>query len=156
MQEQACWSGCPSLPNHKADQPDCPVPDGTMHMWSILPDMRAHTGRRCLPLTSTPVSHMHEGNGGGLVTVDGYSGHVHAGPCDRGSLRGGGGGFRPPGMNPGFPRNPSLASLPLLSTVCSILLRAPARQMVIRLMLCPCREGSGVQGTSQTAGHSTR
>ena len=67
--------------------------------------------------------------------------------------------------NPGFPRNPSLAPLPLLSTVCSIFLpthpppnqhplnrvylqctrtpgpRAPARQMVVRIILCPCLEG---------------
>ena len=67
--------------------------------------------------------------------------------------------------NPGFPRNPSLAPLPLLSTVCSIFLpthpppnqhplnrvylqctrtpgpRAPARQMVVRTMMCPCLEG---------------
>ena len=67
--------------------------------------------------------------------------------------------------NPGFPRNPSLAPLPLLSTVCSIFLpthpppnqhplnrvylqctrtpgpRAPARQMVVRIILSPCHEG---------------
>ena len=43
---------------------------------------------------------------------------------------------------PGFPRNPSLASLPLLSTVCSVQgPRAPARQMVVRLILRPCLEG---------------
>ena len=29
--------------------------------------------------------------------------------------------------------------------------RAPARQMVVRLILCPCREGSEAQGTSQTS-----
>ena len=44
---------------------------------------------------------------------------------------------------PGFPRNPSLAPLPLLSTVCSIFSgpRAPARQMVVRITLCTCLEG---------------
>ena len=36
--------------------------------------------------------------------------------------------------NPGFPRNPSLAPLPLFFTVC-----APARQMDVRLLLCCVR-----------------
>ena len=87
-----------------------------------------------------------------------------------------------PTQVPGFPRNPSLASLPLLSTVCSIFSTypptpepapsqadlltvhshtgaapAPARQMVVRITLCPCLEGredpenqpnSGCMGTA--------
>ena len=48
----------------------------------------------------------------------------------------------PRNQNPGFPRNPSLASLPLFFTVCSVP-RAPARQMVVRLILCLCLEGAG-------------
>ena len=41
------------------------------------------------------------------------------------------------------PENPSFASLPLLSTVCSVQCAgAPARQMVVRLILCPCLEGA--------------
>ena len=37
-------------------------------------------------------------------------------------------------LNPGFPRNPSLAPPPLFSTVCSAGPRAPARQMVVRFI----------------------
>ena len=50
---------------------------------------------------------------------------------------------------PGFPRNCSLAPLPLFVR-CAVysVPRAPARQMVVRNVLCLCREEIGASGTS--------
>ena len=55
--------------------------------------------------------------------------------------------------NLGFPRNPSLASLPLFFTVCSVP-RAPARQMVVRLILCPCLEGARSREPARPPGYA--
>ena len=50
---------------------------------------------------------------------------------------------------PRFPRKPQFGGT---ASLIHSVPRTPARQMVFRLLLCPCHEDSEVQGTSQTGG----
>ena len=60
-------------------------------------------------------------------------------------------------LTPGFPRKPSLAPLPLLSTVCSVQCAARSRPSIgCSTYICTCLKGSDrekereIRGTSQT------
>ena len=65
-----------------------------------------------------------------------------------------GGGFFKAGCrvagtkNPGSPRNPSLAPLPLVFTVCSLIFSRPSDGCSTFTVLC--QEGNGIWATSQT------
>ena len=58
-------------------------------------------------------------------------------------------GLPPKGVNPGFPRNPSLASLPLLSAVCSICRALPPVRWLFDLYCARVLRAGRIQRTSR-------